>query len=180
MVYYGKSLDMKRLLILLTGLMLVGAGCAPTKTVELPTAPPEETASVTAPTAPPAPAAEAPSTAPKKKSYYVAFTKAQYEKAKAEGRPILLYFYASWCPICRDEEPRVKADVEASDVPIAGFRVHFNDPETDADATVLAQAFKIVYQHTSVFLDTKGNEVDRITGPVDSSTRNEAIHKAAK
>ncbi|MBI4457978.1 thioredoxin family protein, partial [Candidatus Uhrbacteria bacterium] len=87
---------------------------------------------------------------------------------------VLLYFWASWCPICRAEEPGIRAAVEAMDVPVAGFRVNF-DVES-----ALKKQFKIPYQHTTVILDTRGQESSRFSGPVDGDTLRAAIRAAAK
>lgn len=81
------------------------------------------------------------------------FTKADYEKAIASGKPIALYFYANWCPVCRAEFPKMQgAFDELSGDDIIGFRVNYNDSDTDADEVALARKFGVAYQHTKVFL----------------------------
>ena len=84
---------------------------------------------------------------------YKEFNQADYEKAISENRKILLYFYASWCPICRAEQPEViSAFNELNNVGIVGFRVNYKDSDTDSYESNLAEEFGISYQHTKVIL----------------------------
>ncbi len=84
---------------------------------------------------------------------YLAYTKADYEKALAENKVILLYFYASWCPICKAEQKVTTAFFDSLDrQDVVGFRVNFKDSDTDADEEALAKEFGIPYQHTKVIL----------------------------
>lgn len=84
---------------------------------------------------------------------YLAFTKADYEKALSENKVILLYFYASWCPVCRVEQKETTAFFDGLDrEDVVGFRVNFKDSDTDADEEALARQFGIPYQHTKVIL----------------------------
>lgn len=94
-------------------------------------------------------------------SVYLAFSKDDYQRALDGDKIILLNFYANWCPFCRAEEPVITAwfDNLASDR-LVGFRVNYNDSETDVDEKALADQFKIAYQHTKVILKD-GKEVFR-------------------
>ena len=107
------------------------------------------------------------------KPYYIAYTATQAEAAMKEGRGTVLYFWAAWCPICRAEEPKLKAWIEGSELPIAGFRVNY-----DTETALKAQ-YRIPYQHTTVFLNASGVEVERFSGPVDEATFLAALKKAA-
>jgi thioredoxin 1 len=178
-------------------LILVGAGCAPTAPVaELPTTPPspvmeKKDEAMMAPKedtvmekkdeammAPKKDAAMAPKEdammAPKANPYYIAYTADGVAKAQAEGRPVVLYFFAAWCPICVAEDPKIKAWVEAASVPVAGFRVDY-DQEKELKAR-----YKIPYQHTTVFLNAQGEEVERFTGPKSQVDFEAAFARAAK
>ncbi|MBI4130314.1 thioredoxin family protein [Candidatus Roizmanbacteria bacterium] len=94
-------------------------------------------------------------------SPYLAFTKADYEKALAEGKIVFLDFYANWCPICRGEAPDIEAGFnQLTTDQIVGFRVNYKDSETDADEKALAEQFDIPYQHTKVIL-RNGQEITR-------------------
>jgi thiol-disulfide isomerase/thioredoxin len=81
------------------------------------------------------------------------FSQTDFETALASDKVIVLYFYANWCPICREEFPKMQAafnELETSNV--IGFRVNFNDNETDADEVALARQHGIAYQHTKVIV----------------------------
>lgn len=173
--------------ILLLGLLFVGAGCAAKSQLELSTMPTksnEQVEVLPAVTTPPTvktPEGMKDSAMVKaKQSYYLSYTREQFEVAKADKQPVLLYFYASWCPICRAEEPGLKTAVEGSSLSIAGFRVNYNDPETDNDEQSLAKEYGVAYQHTTVILDRSGQESSRFTGPIDGATLKAALEKAAK
>jgi thiol-disulfide isomerase/thioredoxin len=81
------------------------------------------------------------------------FNKADYDKAIASGKLVALYFYANWCPICRAEFPRMEeAFSKIGDDKVVGFRVNYNDNQTDDDERELAREFGVAYQHTKVFV----------------------------
>jgi len=81
------------------------------------------------------------------------FTSRDYEAALATDKLIVLYFYANWCPICREEFPKMQSAFnELQTGEVIGFRVNYNDDQTDADERNLARQFGVAYQHTKVFL----------------------------
>jgi thiol-disulfide isomerase/thioredoxin len=178
-------------------LLLVGQGCRPAAPpIELPSAPPEGQPQAAgykpqeepATDAGPSPSESAPEepaeknggtmqdtqTNPLYKPYYIAYSAEAAAQARAEGRPIVYYFWAAWCPICRADEPIIKARIENSGLPIAGFRVNF-DTQSDLKAK-----YRIPYQHTTVFLNAKGEEVARLNGPVGDAEFNAGLARAAK
>lgn len=116
-------------------------------------------------------------------SSYVPFTQAAYDAAKASGQPTMLYFYATWCPICARQEPII-VDLftagEIADYGIAALRVNFNDPDTDADERALADRFGVSYQHTFVLLDAQGTVVARINGHQTKEQLKAALGKINK
>jgi len=81
------------------------------------------------------------------------FNKADYEKAVASGKLVVLFFYANWCPVCKEEFPRMQSAFNSlkSDQ-VVGFRVNYNDNQTDEDEKALAREFGVGYQHTKVFV----------------------------
>ncbi|MDA1334415.1 MAG: thioredoxin family protein [bacterium] len=81
------------------------------------------------------------------------FNQEDYNKAISSGNLVVLYFYANWCPICRAEFPKMEqAFDELGKDGVVGFRVNYNDNETNGFEETLAREFGVAYQHTKVFL----------------------------
>jgi len=84
---------------------------------------------------------------------FIIFNEADYLKAQSEGKIIFLDFYANWCPVCRAEAPELHAGFEElNNENIIGFRVNFNDTDTDQNEENLAKEFEIPYQYTKVII----------------------------
>lgn len=111
---------------------------------------------------------------------YIRYNKAGYDKALSEGKVIYFYFYANWCPICREERPKIlEAFNEMSYPDVIGFEVHFNDNEVTEDDKKIAREFGISYQHTTVIhvvgVDKTGKEAFRSFSPVSKQTIKDKI-----
>ncbi len=82
------------------------------------------------------------------------YTEADYTKAVASDKLVVLYFYANWCPTCKEEVANALYpafnDMNAKNV--VAFRVNYNDNETDDSEKELAREFGVAYQHTKVFV----------------------------
>lgn len=88
-----------------------------------------------------------------KQTPYYEFSQEAYEKALQDKKIVVLNFYANWCPICRAEEPDVKAAFNSLNNPnVVGFQVNYNDDRTDASEEALARRYGVTYQHTKVIL----------------------------
>ncbi len=88
-----------------------------------------------------------------KETKYLKFSQDEYEKALKEKKIIFLDFYANWCPICRAEEPNLKAGFNSLKTDkIIGFRVNWGDSDTDEDEKKLAQEFGVVHQTAKIIL----------------------------
>lgn len=86
-------------------------------------------------------------------SLLLEFNQADYETALASDKLVVLYFYANWCPICRAEFPKMQASFnEFPKDTVIGFRVNYQDSDTDEQEVALARQFGIAYQHTKVFI----------------------------
>lgn len=111
-------------------------------------------------------------------SPYITFNKTDYDKALASGKVIFLDFFANWCPICREEAPSLKAGFDSLQTDkVVGFRVNYNDTETDEDEKKLASEFGITYQHTKVILKN-GKEVKKTLESWDKETFLRKINSA--
>lgn len=95
------------------------------------------------------------------KSFYFVFSRDDYQRALDGGKIIFLDFYANWCPFCRAEAPEIEAGFNnLENDGVIGFRVNYNDSETDPDEKALASQYGITYQHTKVIL-RDGREIFR-------------------
>ncbi|PCI28570.1 hypothetical protein COB52_03495 [Candidatus Kaiserbacteria bacterium] len=76
-----------------------------------------------------------------------------YEMALKSDRLVVLYYYASWCPLCKIEFKSTRAAFDALEgEDVVGFRVHFNDGSTTKEMENLAREYGVAYQHTKVFI----------------------------
>ncbi|MEK7143348.1 MAG: thioredoxin family protein [Patescibacteria group bacterium] len=82
------------------------------------------------------------------------YNKADYDTAIASDKLVVLYFYANWCPVCKDEvlNALIPAFNELTTDKVVGIRISYKDSETDSDEKALAVKFGIPYQHTKVFI----------------------------
>jgi len=81
------------------------------------------------------------------------FNEPDYQKAIASDKLVVLYFYANWCPSCKIEFPKMQSAFdELSGDNVVGFRVNYNDNQTDKAEKALAKEFGVAYQHTKVFV----------------------------
>lgn len=91
------------------------------------------------------------------KTKFIEFNSGDYNNAKEAGKTVVLYFYADWCPICRAETLVVgEAFNEIDNDNVVGFRVNFDDSNTDDAEKDLAKEFSVTYQHTKVIIKSDG------------------------
>lgn len=110
-------------------------------------------------------------------SLFLEFNKTDYEKALSEEKIIFLDFYANWCPICRAEAPAIHEGFEGLTTDkVIGFRINYNDSETDSNEKALAKQFNITYQHTKVILKM-GKEVLKSLDSWNKETFSKEIEK---
>lgn len=87
------------------------------------------------------------------KNYYV-FSQKDYDQALKSDKLIFLDFYAAWCPICRSEEPDLKAGFnKLNSDSVIGFRVNY-DSEKDLVAKLYVphQHYKVVIRDEKILL----------------------------
>jgi thiol-disulfide isomerase/thioredoxin len=83
------------------------------------------------------------------------FVKSDYAGVQQTNKIIVLFFYANWCPTCKKSFPDAQAafnDFAKNQVGVVGFRVNYNDDETDQDEKDLAKKYEITYQDTKVII----------------------------
>jgi thiol:disulfide interchange protein DsbD len=90
-------------------------------------------------------------------------------RARAEGRPVIIDFWADWCAACRELDRTAWADPRVREE--AGRFVTLKmDGSTDEDAFQrVFEKYKVVGMPTVVLIDSRGREVpERITAAVDA------------
>ena len=97
-----------------------------------------------------------------KDSRYVQYSKSALDNASGNRR--VLFFYASWCPICKPADANFTQNVSKIPEDVTLIRVNYNDPETDQEEKDLAKKYGITYQHTFVQIDNAGNEITKWNG----------------
>ncbi|PCI20327.1 hypothetical protein COB64_02275 [Candidatus Wolfebacteria bacterium] len=82
------------------------------------------------------------------------FNQVDYDKAIESDKLVVLYFFATWCPICivEVENELFPAFDELTTDQVVGFRINFNDTSTSDEEKALAREFGIAFQHTKVFV----------------------------
>ncbi len=107
------------------------------------------------------------------------FTKADYDMAIKSDKLVVLYFYANWCQICKAETANAlypEFNKLTSDK-VVGFRVNYNDSDTDSNEKALASQFGVAYQHTKVFVKN-GQRILKSPEGWDQSRYDTEINKA--
>jgi len=86
----------------------------------------------------------------------IEFNQTDYDNALEENKIVVLYFYANWCPLCKEEFPKMTQVFNSlSSDKLIGFRVNFNDSQTDDNEKELASEFGVAYQHTKVIIKNR-------------------------
>lgn len=102
----------------------------------------------------------------------VPFNQAQFDRDKAAGKPVVVYFHADWCPTCRVQKPIVdKLAMEPSLRPITIFVADY-DTETALEKTL-----KVGSQSTFVVFK-QGHEVTRSTGQTQEPVIRSVLQQA--
>ena len=101
-----------------------------------------------------------------------AYDKAAFDKALAEGKPVIVDFQADWCPTCKVQKPLVQALLKEPRMKDVVLFVADYDKEKD-----LKKALRVSSQSTFVVFKG-GKEVGRSTGQTKKEDLAETFAKA--
>lgn len=117
---------------------------------------------------------------------------ADFSVADYAGKPLVINFFGSWCGPCRLEAPDL-AKFSAAHPGVQFVGIAVRDQEADAvafmqefgldypivlDDDSLGQAWNITGVPTTIFIDSRGQEADRIVGAADLKRFEESLAKA--
>ncbi len=89
---------------------------------------------------------------------YVTYSPELIAQYSAQGKKVILFFHAGWCPTCRAAEKDITA--RATEIP-ADIVILKVDYDTYGD---LKKKYNVTYQHTFVQVDGEGNEITTWNG----------------
>lgn len=94
---------------------------------------------------------------------YMPYSEGTLEKA-ADSRRVL-FFFANWCSTtCIPADRNFQKNTAKIPVDVRVIRVNYNDSDTNSEERALAIKYGVVYQHTFVQIDSKGNVVTKWNG----------------
>jgi len=100
------------------------------------------------------------------------FSQPAFDKALADGKPVVVDFAASWCPTCKAQKPIVKALLnEPARKPLTLFVADFDKEEA------LKKRLGVTMQSTLIAFKA-GKEVARSTGQTDKAELGALLDKA--
>lgn len=89
-------------------------------------------------------------------SSYIAYTPETYSANQSKKR--VLFFYASWCPTCQAADKDINSKIDQIPTDVVILKTNY-DTESE-----LKKKYNITYQHTFVYVDENGNEIDKWNG----------------
>jgi len=112
----------------------------------------------------------------KKSIEWQKFTEEKIVSAKAEGKPVIIDFYADWCIPCKELDAVTFSNTKVIEESkrFRGLKADMTksvSPEVDA----LRTKFKIIGVPTIILIDSKGNEVHRFTGFINANVFLESL-----
>lgn len=102
----------------------------------------------------------------------VPFNQAQFDAARASGKPIAVVFHADWCPTCRAQAPLLKDLIQTPEFSRLTLYIANYDQEKDLKKSlgVSQQSTLVVFKH--------GHEVARSTGDTNEASLGALLRQA--
>lgn len=94
--------------------------------------------------------------------FYEFYSQDGYGYSKASKK--VLFFFADWCPTCKESDEDFKSNIDKLPEDVAVFKVHYKDSGAWDEEKALAERYGITYQHTFVQLDEEGHEITKWNG----------------
>lgn len=98
-------------------------------------------------------------------AWFDASVDAAFAAAKAQNKPVLLYWGAVWCPPCQQLKSTVFSRPDFIEKTRLFVPVYLDGDEPGAQQA--AERFRVTGYPTMVVLDAAGNEIQRIAGTMD-------------
>lgn len=89
------------------------------------------------------------------------YSKQALEESIAHHKPVVIDFYADWCPVCHELDDTVFSlpQIQAKLAQVTALRMDATDQD-DPAVQKIAEGYGIEGLPTVVFLDGKGKEID--------------------
>jgi thiol:disulfide interchange protein DsbD len=90
-----------------------------------------------------------------------AYSKQALEDAVARKKPVVIDFFAEWCPICHDLDRTLfsKPEIQAKLAQVTALRMDATDQDNPEIQKIL-EKYQIDGLPTIIFLDSNGQEID--------------------
>ncbi|KUO60590.1 hypothetical protein APF79_02065 [bacterium BRH_c32] len=107
------------------------------------------------------------------------FDLAIYENSINEGEPIIIDFYADWCIPCKELDKQTFSDKRVIELSKKFVMIKADMTKTLSEETAkIANKFNIVGMPTVLIIDSKGKELERLTGFVNADEFLKIMQKA--
>ena len=100
------------------------------------------------------------------------YTAEGVKAAMGEGKTILLFFHAPWCPVCKAQEPKIKAHLNGTYKNVVAFKV-------DYDSNMALRKELKVEKQSTLILYQGMKEVARLTYKSDDESISEFFSHAS-
>ncbi|MGE5679324.1 MAG: thioredoxin domain-containing protein, partial [Bacillota bacterium] len=92
------------------------------------------------------------------------YTEAAYASALSSNRPMIIDFYADWCIPCKELDAMTFSDsrVISESKRFGTYKVDMT--KSSEETEIIRNKFKIVGMPTVLMINSKGEEIQRITG----------------